>query len=258
MYPFGMLIKPKLNNGIVARITVDGKEIQFEIIYSKRKTLAIEVRPPSTIIVRAPQRTNRQNIDDLVRSKIKWITKSLETVSMVEQREKILYSEGSEVTVLGFPRRISIVQIVGKLPRNARFQLGPKSLTISYDRAKLETNEHVFLKKKLVKFFKNKSLEYLKEKTYKYAELIGKGPSEVTVRYFKSRWASTYSTDKIKYNYRLVMAPVPVINYVVVHELVHLVHFNHSPKFWKLVETYIPNRKEIEEELRRKSDVYKL
>ncbi len=81
---------------------------------------------------------------------------------------------------------------------------------------------------------------YLHSKTDEYAQLMALNYQSLTVKGYKSRWGSCYPDGRIQFNWRLMQAPKWVIDYVVVHELAHLVHANHSSNFWQLVETYYP------------------
>ncbi len=239
-------------------IEIDGISVEYELIQTSRKTVAIEVRPPSTIIVRAPKGRDKTSVEEFLRSKNRWIEKALQRVAQVEMVEERNYTSGTSILILGQVRRIRVESVKGRSPKMAIFKLQGQDLVIKYDPTLLEDGESEFLRSKLIKFFRKEGLAYFREKTYKFAKILGVSPSDVGIRYYKSRWASTDSKKKITYNYRLYMAPIHVVNYVVVHELVHLIHFNHSPKFWQLVDSLIPRRKEAEEILRKKTLVYQL
>jgi len=73
---------------------------------------------------------------------------------------------------------------------------------------------------------------------------MGVTPSSVGIKSFKSRWGSCHVNGDIVFNWKIVMAPNRIVDYVVVHELCHLKHHDHSPKFWKAVEKVIPDYKD--------------
>ncbi len=87
----------------------------------------------------------------------------------------------------------------------------------------------------LLEDFNNRILERLTDKTNRYAEQIGVSPSEISVRNFKSRWGSCDSRGQLLFNWNIIKAPHAIADYVVFHELCHLVHPNHSKDFWALV-----------------------
>ena len=84
-------------------------------------------------------------------------------------------------------------------------------------------------------WYKSRALERLTDKTNRYAEQIGVSPSGISVRNFKSRWGSCDSRGQLLFNWNIIKAPHAIADYVVVHELCHLVHPNHSKDFWALV-----------------------
>lgn len=68
--------------------------------------------------------------------------------------------------------------------------------------------------------------------------------ARITIRDQKTRWGSCSSRGNLNFNWRLVMAPPPIIDYVVIHELAHLIELSHSPRFWETVERYCPDHRE--------------
>ena len=83
-----------------------------------------------------------------------------------------------------------------------------------------------------------------------YSELMQLYPSKVGFRFNKTRWGSCSSKNSINFNYYLAKLPVELIEYVVVHELAHIKHKNHSKQFWEVVQRYLPNQKELRKKLR--------
>jgi len=102
----------------------------------------------------------------------------------------------------------------------------------------------------IVNFFKQTAVDYLQQKLDFYADEMELNYQSLTVKAYKSRWGSCYSDGRIQFNWRLMQAPEWVIDYVVVHELAHLVHHNHSKPFWQLVEKYYPLTKAAKRELK--------
>lgn len=91
----------------------------------------------------------------------------------------------------------------------------------------------------LVEWYEQHALERLIEKTKRYAGIMGVTPHLISVRDYKSRWGSCSSKGEISYNWRIIIAPHHIVDYVVVHELCHLKHPNHSPAYWKSVKREI-------------------
>jgi len=93
----------------------------------------------------------------------------------------------------------------------------------------------------LIRWYKHHAALKLQEKVERYAEIIGVEPAGVGVKSFKSRWGSCSAKGKINFNWKIILAPNRIVDYVVVHELCHLKCHDHSPKFWKEVERGLPD-----------------
>lgn len=94
--------------------------------------------------------------------------------------------------------------------------------------------------KALQRFYKKQAELYLKERVTALSECMGVIPSSLSIRGQRTRWGSCSSARAISLNWKLLAAPVEVIDYVVIHELAHIRHLDHSPQFWSLVETFHP------------------
>ncbi len=93
----------------------------------------------------------------------------------------------------------------------------------------------------MVQFFSEQLQTYLEPRLQMFAEQIGVQPTEVTIRNYKSRWGSCYTDGRVQFNWRLAMAPKAVVDYVIQHELCHLIHPNHSADYWALVARHCPD-----------------
>lgn len=96
----------------------------------------------------------------------------------------------------------------------------------------------------LEKRYRDAAKEYIPKRVKYYHELTGGNYNKITIRDQKTRWGSCSSNGTLSFNYRLMLAPPRVLDYVVVHELCHLTHMNHSTDFWNMVASILPNYKE--------------
>lgn len=94
--------------------------------------------------------------------------------------------------------------------------------------------------------YKNAAREYIPKRVEHYATLIGVSYAKISIRDQKTRWGSCSSSGMLSFNYKLIMAPPRVLDYIVVHELCHRIEMNHSKAFWNLVEEVIPEYKEYQ------------
>jgi len=99
-------------------------------------------------------------------------------------------------------------------------------------------------------FYKEYAIKKIEPMLKLWSKKMKLEPSYVGYRKAKTRWGSCSSKDRISFNYYLMKLPLNMVEYVVVHELAHIEHKNHSKKFWSLLESYLPKYKSIVKELR--------
>jgi len=102
----------------------------------------------------------------------------------------------------------------------------------------------------IVRWYKQHAGVKLQEKVYRYALVVGVEPVNIGIKTFKSRWGSCSAKGKVDFNWKIMMAPNQIVDYVVVHELCHLKYHDHSVRFWKSVERVIPEYAECKEWLK--------
>lgn len=117
------------------------------------------------------------------------------------------------------------------------------------------TEQPHMIRNALVRWYKHHAEQKLREKAKRYAVIIGVEPTDVGIKTFKSRWGSCSAKGKIDFNWKIILAPNRMVDYVVVHELCHLKHHDHSPKFWKEVERVVPDYAECKTWLRSNSSI---
>ncbi len=196
------------------------------IIRSKRKTLSIAIDNFGRLIVRAPHRCSEERIFAFLRQKEDWIIR--------KQFEK----EGAGIRLPGENLQGYSFMLLGN---EVRIELVDKQ-KIGFD------GEVIFLpqedsKERLISWLKANAKRILTEITERKAELMGVDFQSVSVSSAKTRWGSCSYDNKIRYSFRLLYVPQEMIEYVIVHELTHTKHKNHSPAFWEEVEKYVPDYK---------------
>jgi len=102
----------------------------------------------------------------------------------------------------------------------------------------------------IIRWYRARAIERLREKCVRYSQLVGKTPKSVNIKTFKARWGSCSIDGKLLFNWKIMMAPNRIVDYVVAHELCHLLHHDHSPLFWKAVERVMPDYAECKEWLK--------
>lgn len=168
----------------------------YEIIYSRRKTLAIQITADGNVKVRAPQNCPKSSIDNFLREKRSWILKYIE-----------------------------------KAKQNPPVKKNPLSVQ--------ERNHYIQIAR-----------DIFTQKTAYYASIMQITYGRISIREQKTRWGSCSSNGNLNFNWRLIFAPEEVLNYIVVHELAHRREMNHSPAFYAIVSSILPNYKQAQTWLR--------
>ena len=159
---------------------------KYELVRSRRKTLAIEVDRTGRVVIRAPMRATGEQIERFVAAHADWIARA-----QARQRARLAaHPEPDEA------RRAELI-------RRAKEELPPK---VAY-----------------------------------YAQLMGVQPTGLKITSARTRFGSCSRKNSLCFSWRLMEYPEAAVDYVVVHELAHITHKNHGPRFWALVERYMPD-----------------
>ena len=217
----------------------------YEVIRTKRKKSATIKVEEGKVQVIIPESLSPKRLEFLLREKTPWIHKKLHEYSQIQPVKAKEYISGECFTYLGRNYRLKLTGYdSGEVKLNGgQFVLGGD--------ARLSGDEKTgFVRDSLLEWYFTHAKEKLGEKTRRYAKLIGVEPKSVMVKSYKSRWGSCSSKGDITYNWKIIIAPHRIVDYVVVHELCHMLHHNHSDQFWKSVERFFPDYEECREWLK--------
>jgi predicted metal-dependent hydrolase len=203
-----------------------------QIIRTRRKTIAIIVDRDGALVVRAPLKASTRQIQELVEKKEQWIRSKQEFVKTVYPSAKSkVYQDGEEFLYLGKSYPLRIVD-----------KIKPAVILDGYfyvDKKRLSNAELI-----MTRWYKDQARQVLTARTSQFASLWLYHFGRIKITSANTRWGSCNSKGTLCFTWRLVMAPLPIIDYVVVHELVHLIHKNHRKEFWRQVETILPDYKQ--------------
>lgn len=219
--------------------------IEFTVEYRKRKTLEIRIEPPDNISVIAPKRASEKDILRVVETKANWIVKKLSELKEIEKLKKNKeYVNGESFMYLG--RNYSLEIIIDDTVSKPITKLYQGKFYIATN-----TRDQDKLKESMKIWYYDKSLEKTLERVEHFQSYFSVKPNSIKVKEQKKRWGSCTSKRDILINWRISMAPADVLDYLVVHEMCHMVHMNHSSDFWNLVERIIPDYKSRRNWLRK-------
>ena len=212
-----------------------------KIIRSKRKTLSLTINENAELIIRAPKRLSIEKIQDFINEKENWINRKKR---LIENQIKDVTSNHNKLLYLGNFFPINVEQNASK----ELFFTGEEFIANSIEPDSLSLS--------IKKWYKNKFKEIALSRVAYFANKHNLMVNQVRIKNQKTMWGSCSSKNNINLNYLLLMAPMGVIDYVIVHELVHTIHRNHSTDFWDSVESIMPEFQEHKRWLKKNG--YKL
>ncbi|MDQ6958275.1 MAG: SprT family zinc-dependent metalloprotease [Mariprofundaceae bacterium] len=213
------------------------QDFDYEVIRRpRRKTVGICVKPDQTVQVAIPKRFPLAKVDALVRGKADWIRRKLAQYQDIQEQYKPKqYVSGETFAYLGRDYRLTVVE-GAETPINVR----QKTLQVGIPHDLSPEKRVLSVTKALEAWFREKAQLHLTKRTAWYTARMHVAPASVGIKSYRSRWGSCHTDGRIYFNWRIIMAPPSIVDYVVVHELCHLAHHNHSPDYWRLVESVMP------------------
>jgi predicted metal-dependent hydrolase len=205
--------------------------ISFILVRSSRRTLAIEVKPDATLVVRAPKRLPEREIHRFVESHDDWIKRKRAEVLSRPILTPKEFIEGEEFLVLGQKCKLVLTNSASSKP------------VLAGDRLLFPEKILPIAREALTRWYRRLARGFLVERVQHFAEVMSCTPTTIRISNARRRWGSCGPTNSLNFNWRLIMAPPAIIDYVVVHELAHVMHKHHGPDFWDFVSLFCPGHK---------------
>lgn len=237
--------------------------IDYQVVRSCRKTLSLQVKH-GQVFVRAPYHVDEKIISSFIQKKDAWLK------SKITEQNKTVdfccnFTQGSKLFLFGQLVTLNIIFANSSANSSANqakstdnssgeksgaflseLTDGKQELTIVLS---TRTQHHlankvqlaVVVKKHIEYYFKQQAKKLILPKVDHYTTLTQLAPTAIKIRQYSARWGSCNNRGEVSFNYLLMMLPVNVIDYVIVHELCHLRHLNHSKVFWQLVAKHFPD-----------------
>lgn len=220
--------------------------IEYTLTYAARKTLAIHVHPDRSVTVKAPAGSDFAAVEGFLRKRAPWILrKQAEFAALPPKQPPRRYVSGESFSYLGRHYRLKVSEGEREWVKLARGYLEvttPNKANTAYVQAQVE----LWLRRQAQRHFHERVVALLP----RFKPLALAEP-ELAIRAMKSRWGSCTGKGKITLNLHLMRAPRPCIDYVVVHELCHLVEHNHGKGFYALMDRVMPEWRKRREELKQ-------
>ncbi|MDO6564580.1 SprT family zinc-dependent metalloprotease [Amphritea sp. 1_MG-2023] len=204
---------------------------------ARRRSIEIQVRPDSVRVL-APTRVLQSEINRLVAAKADWIIARQQALRLRRPQAPISspLDQGSELLWLG-ERRLLEVEV----------NQPDTCVTVSPERIKLILSRRIrkarekAISEQLLLWYREQAQHYFQTRVRFWGVHMRLTPSQVRVRSYRRKWGCCNSRGVVSFNWLLIMAPVHIIDYVIVHELSHLQHMNHSAAFWDCVAKFYPD-----------------
>lgn len=220
------------------------QDIEFTLIRSDRKTADIVIERSGEVIVRAPLEIDDETVREAVADRALWVHRSLaEWEDLNSSRRLRPLVQGQGFAYLGRSYRLKFVS-ESEVPlqlKNGRWELSEAFVAREGESAARKAFRDLYIAK---------GVRFIRERVQRLAPLVGVEPGDVSVKELGYHWASCGAGGALNFHWKTLMAPQTVIDYIVVHELCHLRHRDHSDAFWNEVDKVLPRYRERKDWLR--------
>ena len=202
--------------------------------------MRIKINPQAGVVIYSPRFLRIDKIKDVVRKRAQWIIEKQELIKNhgYEYSSKEFVS-GEAFPYLGRQYRLKVIKRASDKGEKCKLING---------RFMVQINRHLngkrvksTVRKALIDWYLERAEQKIPERVKLYARQIGKWPERIEIKNHKRRWGSCSHRGIVRFNWKIIMAPVTILDYVIVHELCHLICADHSAQFWQKVQTIIPD-----------------
>ncbi|WP_102273089.1 M48 family metallopeptidase [Cytobacillus massiliigabonensis] len=217
-----------------------GETIRFEVKYKNRTTIGISIDSYGNVEVQAPKKTTDERVLRLIEGNWDVIQQKINEMKdrQLGPQEKV-YEHGENFLYLGKSYPIKIFQDSNVMQDHVVFKAETLHIYVKH----LEDEK---IKQALKRFYYQQCKTLVEKSIVSYQSRLKEKPRSIRISDSKTTWGTCDSRKQLTFNWRLAMAPRDVIDYVVVHEMCHLVHLNHDRSFWRLVGSIMPDYKDKE------------
>ena len=240
---------------MVLSLKIGNEKHSCQVIRTSRKrSIAIEVSPYSGIVVHAPRKLNDLQIQELLEKSSRWIKRRLELLHAYPSTSRT-FSTGDQFLFLG---QWLALQVFPDDIEEASIHRQGSCLAAQIPQEVDRENRHVLVRAGLTEWYREQAKDILPERIDHYAPLVGVATPPIHISNARKRWGSCGIRGRLNFPWRLVMAPLSLVDYVVVHELCHLLKRDHSAAFWQLVAAVLPDYQARQRRLRMEGNFFDL
>ncbi len=210
--------------------------IPYKLYKTKRTTISLTFDDHVELIVKAPVWMSDEDIEAFVLKRSDWVEATRARILDTRQKQLAMRIELENGDVLPYlDQKLSLTVIREERSRGKIRRFDDRLLMwVGYEA------DYEFRHTLIEKWYRRQAASVLEDRAHQYAEEMGVTYGKIHVKDQRSLWGSCSARGNLNFNWRIIMAPSIVCDYVIIHELCHLVHMDHSPEFWKLVESIDP------------------
>ncbi|SCY37300.1 hypothetical protein SAMN05216420_105110 [Nitrosospira sp. Nl5] len=242
---------PATLKGEVRHISLNGKEVAYTLKRCRRKTIGMRVDSRG-LTVRVPSRESLRWVESVLQNKADWVVTRLNEWEN-RQCSRLVWEEDAIFPLLGEPWRLAttadgIVQMVRSTARTAANPgIGARQLKLPLPSAITAQQIEAIV----MEWYRSQALTCFSARIELYADKLGVALPRLRLSRAATLWGSCNIHGVVHLNWRLIQLPLHLVDYVVAHELSHLIEMNHSPAFWQTVERVYPGYMAARKELKR-------
>lgn len=231
--------------------------IPFEVRRRARRrqvTLVVQAGQRGVLVL-APLNAPMSRLTSVVRQRAQWVLDKLRQVEGVERaRQAREFVSGEGFTYLGRSFRLALEPVEGPAVPSARMERG--WLVVSIPRSFEGTARARAVRKAVVAWFRERAAARLPDRLARFTHVLGRPMPPILLRDQARRWGSCNEKGEVRINWRILQAPMVLVDYVLAHEAVHLKHRNHTRAFWTELARLVPDVESRRLELRKRGSAY--
>jgi len=208
------------------------------IIRTNRRSLSLTISKSGELIVRAPKKLSMEYIMNFIKEKEKWID---------TKKKEITKNNFNNKSIINYDNFLFCGKSYKKVEQDGIKKIELTNNAIIFPKC----DDKIKLLNIAQNWYIGLSKDILKTRVEYFADLMQLNYNKIVIMDNKRRWGACMANSTLKFNYRLCMLPHKLIDYVIIHELAHLIEFNHSAKFYKVIESVMPDYKKYRNDLKK-------